>query len=152
MLYSLVMTAAVRTAITVVMMVIAAAVLTATAIMMVMVLSVVVALYMGIEIQLSCQECFHSRVRIAGNTAIQLNVSRCQGHLGAAANTTADQNLRVQRVQNTCQRAVAAAVGIHHLGRNDLALSHIIDFELLGVAKVLEDLTVFISYRDSHER
>ena len=129
----------------------ATAVLTATA-FMVMVLPVVVALNMGIEIQLSFQECFHSSVRIAGNTAIQLNVSRCQGHLGAAANAAADQNLRVQRVQNTCQRAVAAAVGIHHLGRNDLALSHIIDFELLGVAKVLEDLTIVISYRDSHER
>ena len=128
----------------------AAAVLTATAIVMVVMLPVVVALNMGIKVQLTGQERFHSRVGIAGNTAIQLNVSRCQGHLSAAADAAADQHIRVQTVQNACQRAMATAVGIHHLGRNDLAVSHIIDLELLGMAKVLENFTVFISYCDSH--
>ena len=144
------MTAAVRTAITVMMMVTAAAVLTAAAFVMVVMLTVMIALHMGIEIQLSCQESFHSRVSIAGNTAVQLDICRSQSHLSAAADTAADQNLCVQGIQHSGQSAVAAAVGVHDLGRNDLALCHIIDLKLLGVAKMLENFTVFISYRDSH--
>ena len=144
------MTTAVRTALTVMMMVTAAAVLTAAAFVMVVMLTVMIALHMGIEIQLACQESFHSRVSIAGNTAVQLDICCSQSHLSAAADTAADQNLCVQGIQHSGQSAVAAAVGVHDLGRNDLALCHIIDLKLLGVAKVLENFTVFISYRDSH--
>jgi len=133
-----------------IVMMVTAAMGAAAAIVVVM-LAVMIALDMGVKVQLSCQKRFHCRVSIAGDTAVQLNISRRQGHLSAAADSAADQNIGVQGVQHAGQSAVAAAVGIHHFGGNDLALCYVIDLELLRVAKVLENFTVIISYRDSHK-
>ena len=60
-----------------------------------MVMVVMVAAEIGIPIQLAGQEGSHSVVRIAGYTAEQLNSGCCQCHLSAAADSTADQNIRM---------------------------------------------------------
>ena len=128
----------------------AAAVTAAGMTFFMMVLTVMVALNIGIVEQIAGNQCFHSSIGTAGNTAEEPDAGCCQSHLGTAADTAADQNICLESRQNACQSAVAAAVGIHNLGSNDLAVEHIIDLKLLGVAKVLENFTVFISYRDSH--
>lgn len=45
---------------------------------------------------------------------------------------------------------MAAAVGIHHYRMGYLAIFYSIQLKLSGVTKMLEHLTVFISYCDFH--
>jgi len=52
--------------------------------------------------------------------------------------------------QEARQRAVAAAIGIDHFGGDDPVAVDLIDLELLGVAKVLEDLAVCIGNCNFH--
>ena len=60
-----------------------------------MVMVVVVALHIGIEFQLSFQECCYSGIRVAGHTAIQLDTCFCQCHLGTTADAAANQHIRL---------------------------------------------------------
>ena len=122
-----------------------------TAVALVVVLSVVAAHHMGVIGQRSGSQRLCRLVRVAGYTAIQLDACCCQRRLGAAADTAADQRVHVQRAQNACQCAVAAAVGIYHLGRYDLPVFRVVDLELLRVAKVLKNFSVFVSDRNSHD-
>ena len=48
------------------------------------------------------------------------------------------------------QRAVTAAVGGHDLLRDDHAVLHVVELELLRVAEMLKDLSVFVRHCDSH--
>ena len=129
-----------------------AAVVTAgVALVMVMVvLAVVVTADIGIEFQLALHQRLGCRIRIAGYTAIELDTRCCQRSLGTAADAAADQHLCIQGSQNTGQSAVAAAAGIHNGGRHNFPVLHIVNLELFGVAEMLEDFTVCVSYRDSH--
>ena len=86
-----------------------------TAVALVVVLSVVAAHHIGVIGQRSGSQRLCRLVRVAGYTAIQLDACRCQRCLGAAANASSDQCVHTQCAQNTCKRAVAPAVGIHHL-------------------------------------
>ena len=45
---------------------------------------------------------------------------------------------------------MAAAVGVDHFGGDDLAVVDLIELELLGVAKVLEDLAVCVGNCNFH--
>ena len=114
------------------------------------VMIVVVALNIGIVAKITGQVIFYSCVCVAPNTAVELDTSLLEGHLGAAADTAADQHICIQTGQNTGQSAVAAAAGIHNLGRNNSAVFHFVYLELLGVTEVLEDQTVSVSDCDSH--
>ena len=111
---------------------------------------VVAAADIGVKVQLTGKESFYSFVGLAGNAAVKADVGSCQCHLCAAADAAADQNIGIQCAQNTGQCAVTAAVGVHHLCGNHLAILYIINFELLGVAKMLENHTVFIGNCNSH--
>ena len=53
--------------------------------------------------------------------------------------------------QKACQRAVTAAVGINNFRMNDLAVRSFIKLKLLGVAEMLENLTVFIGNCNFHD-
>ena len=85
------------------------------AVALVVVLSVVAAHHIGVIGQRSGCQRFRRRIRFTGHAAIQLYACRRKRRLGAAANTAADQCVHVQCAQNSCQCAVAAAVGIYHL-------------------------------------
>ena len=119
---------------------------------MVMVVTVVIALDVGIVYKLTGDQGIYGFVCVAGNTAEQTDAGCCQCHLGTAADTAADQNIRVQGSQNTCQSAVAAAAGIHDLGAEDLALLHIIHLKLAGMAEMLENFAILIGNCNSHNR
>ena len=110
---------------------------------------VVVTADIGIVIQLAGDKSQNCRVCAAADTAVELDASLGQSHLGAAANAAADQHVCMEGVQDTCQGAVTAAHGVHNFGRYDLAVKDLIDLKLTRVAKVLEDVAVFISAKSS---
>ena len=132
------------------MMLAAAAVAAAGVTFFVVVIAVMAALYAGIESKISGKKCFHSVVRIAGHTAVQLDTCRAECRLRTAADAAADQDFSVQHAQHAGQRAVAAAVGADDLGGNDLSVLNIIDLEKFGMTKMLEDHTVVVCNRDFH--
>ena len=107
----------------------------------------------GIRIIGKCafQEGFYLSVCVSHSSRIKLDAGLGKCISCAAADTAADQRVHVQRAQNTCQCAVAAAVGIYHLGRYDLPVFRVVDLELPRVAKVLKNFSVFVSDRNSHD-
>ncbi len=115
-----------------------------------MMVVVMIAPDIGIEIQLSFQKSCYCSICAAGHTAIQLDTCCCQRSLCATADAAANQHICVQCCENTGQRAVPTSVGIHNLGSNNGIVLHLIDLKLFGVAEVLEDLSVFVSYCNSH--
>ena len=115
-----------------------------------MAFTVMVAADVGIVVQVACQECFHSVIGIAGNTAVELDTGLSQSHLRAAADAATDQNVNTAAKQEACQSAVTAAVGIHDLGGYDGAIFNVGDLKLLGVTEMLEDQLVCVSNCDFH--
>ena len=115
-----------------------------------MAFAVMVTADVGIVIQIACQECFHSVIGIAGNAAVELDASLSQRHLSTAADATADQHINAAAKEETCQGAVAAAIGVCDLGGDDVAIFYVVDLKLLGVAEMLEDQLVCVSDCDFH--
>ena len=103
-----------------------------------MLVVVVIAVDGGIKVQHPGQQGAHRLVRAAADAAIQLDTRLSQGRLCTAADPAADQDIRVQRAENACQSAVAAAVGVHYLRGEDLSVLRIVDLELPGMAEMLE--------------
>ena len=100
--------------------------------------------------QTACGQCLRRGIRAAGHTGIQPDPGFRQRHLSTAADPAADQGIRLGCLQETGQCAVTASVGIYNLFPDNGSVFHIIQFELFGVAKVLEDFSLFIRYCDSH--
>ena len=128
----------------------AAAVVTAGVIFSVMVV-MVAALDIGIIAKISGQEVCNRCIRITANTAVKLDTGLLESHPGTAADAAADQHIRIQAGQQTCQSTVTAAVGVYHFGRYNGTVFHVVYLELLGVTEVLEDQTVSVSNCDSHD-
>ena len=112
--------------------------------------AVVVATDVGVIIQVACQECLHSIVSITGNAAVELDASLSQSHLGTAADAAADQHINAAAKEEAGQSTVTAAIGVHDLGGDDIAIFYIVDLKLLGVAEMLEDQFVCVSNCDFH--
>lgn len=115
------------------------------------VLTMVIAFNSGVVVQIACQQSLYSCVCAAAYATIQLNACSSQRHLRPAADTAANQNVCLQRGQNTCQSTMTLAVGIHNLGRNNFAVLHIINLKLLSMSEMLKNLAVFIGYCNSHD-
>ena len=115
-----------------------------------MAFAVMVAADIGVVVQIACQECFHSVVSIAGNAAVELDAGLSQGHLSAAADAAADQNVDTTVEQEICQGAVTAAIGIHDFGRNNGAVFNVVNLELLGVTEMLENQLICVSNCNFH--
>ena len=96
------------------------------------------------------QKCLNRRICVALHTAKQTDIRFCQRHLCATADAAADQCIHALRRQKARQRAITAAVGIYNLRRKDFAVLRFIYFELSGVSKMLEDLTILISDCNFH--
>lgn len=114
------------------------------------VLAMVIALYVGIVCKLACQQCLDSCVCITGNTAEKLDPRILQGHLSAAANAAADENVCIENLQNASQCAMPLTAGTYYLRGDDPAILNLIHLEFAGMAKMLEDLAVIVSNCDFH--
>ena len=111
---------------------------------------VVAATGIGIIIQGVCQEAFHSLVCVAGAAAVDGNTGIRQGKPGAAADAAANQDIDTLLGQQTSQCAVAAAVGVDHLGGQDFSILSLVELEGGGMAKMLEDVSGLIGNCDFH--
>lgn len=113
-------------------------------------LAVVVTVDVGVIAQVAGQQRVHRGVGVPAHTAVEADADPGQGDLCAAADAPADQRIHAALHQKAGQRPVAAAVGVHDLRPADLSVGDLIDLKGLGVAKVLKDLSVFISHCDFH--
>ena len=102
------------------------------------------------ELKGALQQLGDTRIGVAGASGVQLDAGLGQGHLGTASDAAADEAVHAVGCQEARQSAVAAAVGVHHLGGDHGAVFHVVEFELGRVAEVLEDLSVFIGNCDFH--
>ena len=114
------------------------------------VMAVVIAFSIGIILQCTLCQSLSGRIGRTGDPAVELDARLGQRSLCAHANAAADQRVHLCGFQKSGQCAVAAAVGGYDLLRDDFPVLHVIELELLRVAEMLEDLSVFISYCDSH--
>ena len=111
---------------------------------------VVIAADIRIVAEISGQQRMDSRVGITADTAEEPDARLCQRLLRAAADAAADERVHTVLHQEASQRTMAAAVGIDHFGSDDPVAVDLIDLELLGVAKVLEDLAVCVGNCNFH--
>ena len=115
-----------------------------------MLVIVVVAADVRVVAEISGQQRMDSRIGITADAAEEPDSRLRQRLLRAAADAAADERVHAVLHQEARQRAVAAAVGIDHFGGDDPVTVDLIDLELLGVAKVLEDLAVCVGNCNFH--
>ena len=127
----------------------AAAVFTASVILAVMMV-MVVAFGIGIISKVTCSKALYRLVCISCDTAIELDTCLGKCHLCAAANAAADQHIDIELGKKAGECAMAASVGIDHLSGENFITLNDINLELLRVAKMLKNFTIFISYCDFH--
>ena len=84
------------------------------------------------------------------NAGIKPDPGISQCHLSPHTDPATDQGICFYRMKETGKCAVSAPFGIHNLLTNNLPIFHIIQLELFGMTEMLENLSVFISNRDSH--
>jgi len=128
------------------------AVMAAPAVAATVVTTLVVVLAHGVGIVLEIPGC-QSRCRSVGfshHTGVEQNARLIQSRPGTAADAAADQGIDLHLGQEARQGPMAAAVGGHHYSVDDLTVLHIVNLELLRMAKVLEYLTVLVSHRNTH--
>ena len=109
-------------------------------------MTVVVAVYVRVKGQPALQQCLYRCVCLTGHTAVQPDSGLCQGHLGASADSAADQGIYAMLQKKACQGPMAASVGVYHLLPGNSPVCDLIDLELLRVSKMLENLSILIGY------
>ena len=123
-----------------------AAVLTVTMLMVVM-----VAANIGIISQPVCQEGLDRLVRIAPDAAVKPDTGIGKGHLSAAADAAADQDLHAVSGQKACQCPMSTAFGGQHPGAYDGIALDLIELKICRMAKVLKNIFAVIGYRNFHK-
>lgn len=121
-----------------------------TAAVVAILMMVMAALNVGIELQFSRQQRLHRRIRIAGNTAVQLNPSLSQRRLCTAPNTAADQRIHAINLQKSGQCSMPASVGLQKQFADHRPIFHFIQFKPLRVTKMLKNLPILIGNRNFH--
>lgn len=122
----------------------------AAAVVALALLVVMIAGHIAVHGQSALQQLLHHCVGAAGRACVYRDARLGQRLARAAADAAADQHLHTLGLQKARQRTVALAIGVHHLAAGDLLALGLIQLELLGVAKVLEYVAVFVSNRDFH--
>jgi len=91
------------------------AVMTAAAAMfsagMIAFMMMVIALNIGIKLEITCQKGFNGKIGFSGGSAVDLNANSRQCCFCSAAYAAADKNIYSKEVKDFCQSAMAAAVG-----------------------------------------
>ena len=92
----------------------------------------------------------NNAVSCARNAAKQLNPGLCKSVLCTGTNTAAENDIYTVLNKEAHQCTMTLLIGRNDLTAQNLAVFCIVDFELCGVAKVLEHLTVFVRNCDFH--
>ena len=130
--------------------VVASAAVAAAVVFFAVMVVVVIAFCGRVIVESACCEAFHSLVSITLDAAEQLYARLSQRHLCAAANSSADEHVCAESGKKTCKSAVTAAVGGNNFGGDYLAILHGVELKLLGVTKMLKNLSIFVSYCNFH--
>ena len=118
--------------------------------MAVMVPLMMVAVYVRVVSQRTCQQRRNCCVRAAAHAAIEPDSCLRKRCLCTSANAAADDGIDLTGRQETGQSSVTAAVCICDLFPYDLRSHYIVKLELSGMSKMLEYLSIFIRYCNSH--
>ena len=97
-----------------------------------------------------CKESLYRFIGTAHISSVEGDASLLHSHLCASADTSADQNVSLCILQKSCKCAVSCAHCSNYLLIDDLAVSNVIELELLCSAEMLKDLSVFIGNCDFH--
>ena len=92
----------------------------------------------------------YGRIGIALQAGHHLNAHQIQGSLHSVTQAAAEHGDNFIVPEEIRQGLMAGAVGGQHPGRNHLTVLNVIDLELLRLPKVLEDISVFVSYCKFH--
>jgi len=85
-------------------------------------------------------------VCISADTAEQLDTCLGKSHLGTAADAFANEDINAEAGKQPCQCAMTATVGVKDLFLYNGAVLDSIHLVLCGMAEVLKDFSVFVSY------
>ena len=114
------------------------------------VMVVVVARYVGIKSERAVKQRIGCGIAIPADSAVKLDTCHSKCHLCTTADPSANKCINTQRGKKSCKRSVTAAVGIDYFTVYDFSVFCGINLKLLGVTKVLKDLSVFVSYCNFH--
>ena len=112
--------------------------------------AMVVAFGVGIILQCPCCQSLRGDVCRSGHTAVKLDPRFGQRILRTHTNAAADQRINLRGFQEARQCAMPAPVGRYDLLGDNLAVLYVVELELFGMTEMLENLSVFVSYCDSH--
>ena len=113
---------------------------------------VMIAMHVGLEVQISRKERSDRLVRIAADAAVQLDSAVCKRHLRASADSAANQHIRLDCRQNPRKRTVSRSVRADNLRFDDFSVLDVVHLKLFGTSEVLKNFSVFVSYCNSHNR
>ena len=116
----------------------------------VVMMPMMVTMCIRIILQISFGQSLCCIVRRALNSCIKFDSGICERHLCTHTNSSTDQNVCFYCLQKSSKCAVSASIGIYDLLIHDLSTLYVEQLELLCMAEVLEDFSVFIGYCDSH--
>ena len=121
-------------------------IMTAIAVMVLVVITTGV----GIIFEVSSRKCLSRLIGRTLNARVELDSRVGERHLRTYADTTADQGVDLCGLKESRQQPVPAAVGVYDLLLDDFFILDIVQLELLRMAEMLENLSVFIGDCDSH--
>ena len=130
------------------MAIIAAAVVAAA--MTFAVVSVMIALYVGIKSKRTVKQCFNCCITGAARTAVKLDACLVKCDLCTAADASANKCVNTKRGKELRKCSMTAAVSIYYFTVYDFSVFCGINLKLLGMAEVLKDMSVFVSYCNFH--
>ena len=100
---------------------------------------------------LTRKEGIHDVVAVARRTGIDIDADLSEGVNSPAADAPADKHVDAARCKHAGKSAMTSTIRAHYLrGYNLTVFDARSTFELLRSTKVLENLTVFVGYRDPH--
>jgi len=110
----------------------------------------VVAVGHGARGELPVDDVLHVVVGVAGESGVDLDAHHAEGVDRSSSDSAADElgNAHVPQVDGECLVAVAAVVD--YLGGDYFSIFNLVYLELLGVAEVLEDLSVLVGGSYEH--
>ena len=129
-----------------------AAAVTATAVFALAVLVImVVTVHIRVIAEISSDECIDRCICVPADPTEKTDTDLGECHLCTTTDAATDQCIDTELHQEACQCAVATAIRIHYFCTNDFAVCDIVDLKLCGMSEVLENLSVFIGYCNSHD-
>ena len=99
---------------------------------------------------LARKEGVHDVVAVARRTGIDIDAGLSESVNSPAADATADKHVDAACCKHAGKSAMTSTIRAYYLRGYNLTTLNVIELKLLRSTKVLENLTVFVGYRDPH--